>query len=127
MTYDFFGAWDEKTGTNAPLYYQGFGNEAFNVDACVENYVALGVPRAKINIGLPFYGRSFKFASELNQIHGGSDTANWGEGMYISFNVSRYHSVSSKFNLINSCFDFRRWNTAVFQYTQETTAHDADS
>jgi chitinase len=79
MSYDFFGAWDGVTGTNAPLYNQGFGNEEFNVDRCVENYVALGVPRDKINIGLPFYGRSFKFASKLNQIHGGSDLANWPE------------------------------------------------
>ncbi|KAL3775108.1 hypothetical protein ACHAW5_001511 [Stephanodiscus triporus] len=79
MSYDFHGSWDNVTGTNAPLYYQGFGNEEFNIDRCVENYVALGVPRGKINIGLPFYGRSFKFATSLNQKHGGSDVANWPE------------------------------------------------
>jgi chitinase len=79
MSYDFHGSWDGVTGTNAPLYYQGFGNEEFNIDRCVENYVALGVPRDRINIGLPFYGRSFKFASSLNQEHGGSDLANWPE------------------------------------------------
>ena len=104
MTYDFFGAWDEKTGTNAPLYHQGFGNEAFNVDACVEKYVALGVPRAKINIGLPFYGRSYKFASELNQVHGGSDTANWGEGMYIypsTFLIPKFNLIKRVSDLLN--------------------------
>ena len=31
------------------------------------------------DIGLPFYGRSFKYASQLNQEHGGSDTSNWPE------------------------------------------------
>lgn len=108
---------DEVTGTNAPLYYQGFGNEEFNIHRCVQNYVALGVPRDRISefvvvvsvlfrllcylecifsslfctvsshpkdIGLPFYGRSFKFATALNQNHGGNDLANWpdDEGEY---------------------------------------------
>lgn len=79
MSYDFHGAWDSVTGVNAPLYPQGFGNDEFSIDRCVENYVALGVPREKINIGLPFYGRSFKYATELNQAHGGNDVANWGD------------------------------------------------
>jgi len=79
MSYDLHGAWDEVTGMNAPLYYQGYGDEQFNIHTCVENYAALGVPRERINIGLPFYGRSFKFADSLNQQHGGNDVANWPE------------------------------------------------
>lgn len=31
------------------------------------------------DIGLPFYGRSFKRASKLNEQHGGNDVANWPE------------------------------------------------
>jgi chitinase len=76
---DFHGAWDGVTGVNAPLYPQGYGNEEFNIHRCVENYVARGVARDKINIGLPFYGRSFKNANALNQEHGGNDLANWPE------------------------------------------------
>lgn len=49
MSYDFHGSWDDVTGANAPLYYQGYGNEEFNIHRCVENYVALGVPREKIS------------------------------------------------------------------------------
>jgi chitinase len=102
MSYDFHGAWDAATGTNAPLYYQGFGNEEFNVDRCVENYVALGVPRGKINIGLPFYGRSFKFAYELNHIHGGSDVANWpdddGTPQYFNIRAKLAHMVQVRDN-----------------------------
>mmetsp|Transcript_18470 Transcript_18470/g.38287 ORF Transcript_18470/g.38287 Transcript_18470/m.38287 type:complete len:838 (+) Transcript_18470:89-2602(+) len=79
MSYDFHGSWDSVTGTNAPLYPQGFGNDEFSIDRCVENYVRLGVPREQINIGLAFYGRSFKYATGLNQPHGGNDLANWGE------------------------------------------------
>lgn len=32
-----------------------------------------------LDIGLPFYGRSFKYAKALNQLHGGNDVANWPE------------------------------------------------
>ncbi len=49
MSYDLHGAWDNVTGTNAPLYYQGFGDEEWNIHRCVENYLALGVPREKIS------------------------------------------------------------------------------
>jgi chitinase len=79
MSYDFHGAWDKVSGVNAPLFYQGHGDEEFSIHRCVENYVARGVPRAKINIGLPFYGRSFKKVTRLNQEHGGNDLGNWPE------------------------------------------------
>eukprot|EP00804_Cyclotella_cryptica_P010623 CCRYP_005442-RB/>CCRYP_005442-RB protein AED:0.09 eAED:0.09 QI:133/0.93/0.88/1/0.87/0.82/17/1617/824 len=77
MSYDFFGAFDNVTGVNAPLYPQGFGNDDFCIDRCVTNYMNLGVPKEKLNVGLPFYGRSFKYATGLNQPHGGNDVASW--------------------------------------------------
>jgi chitinase len=79
MSYDFHGAWDTVTGVDAPLYPQGFGNDEFSIDRCVTNYNALGVPKGKMNVGLPFYGRSFKHATALNQPHGGNDLASWPE------------------------------------------------
>ena len=78
MTYDFHGAWDATTGINAPIYYQGWGDEEFNVQSCVQNWLAGGGTRDKLNIGLPFYGRSFSSASGLNQPHGGPDKIHWG-------------------------------------------------
>jgi chitinase len=89
MSYDLFGSWDPVTGANAPLYHQGFGDEDFNIHSCVENYVALGAPRERMNIGLPFYGRSFKGATGPNQPHGGNDEANWpdDEGTPQYFNI----------------------------------------
>ena len=77
MTYDFHGAWDPATGVNAPLYYQGFGDMDFNVDSCVKNWENGGAPASKISIGLSFYGRSFAYASGLNEPHQGADMNNW--------------------------------------------------
>ena len=76
---DFHGSWNDVTGIDAPLYYQGWGNEEFNVHSCVQNWLDGGGTRDKINIGLPFYGRSFLSATGLNQHHGGSDTIHWGQ------------------------------------------------
>ena len=89
MTYDFHGSWESITGVNAPLYYQGFGDMDFSLDACVQNWKAGGAPSSKISIGLAFYGRSFAYASGLNQPHQGADTNNWGEdeGLPQYFNI----------------------------------------
>ena len=59
MSYDFFGAWDEVTGVNSPLYPQGFGNDEFSTHRCVENYVSLGVPREKISEYFTLTGFTF--------------------------------------------------------------------
>jgi len=91
MTYDFFGAWGEVTGANAPLFYQGFpeGFEEWSVSGCVENWRKGGAVDSQLNIGLPFYGRSFVGATGPNQEHGGVDKVHWGsdEGVPQYFNI----------------------------------------
>jgi chitinase len=78
MTYDFHGSWDPTTGVNAPLYPQGWGPTDFDVSSCVRNWMNAGAPASKLNIGMPFYGRSFATAVGLNQNYTGVDTAHWG-------------------------------------------------
>lgn len=99
--YDFHGAFSATTGTNAPLYYQGWGEESFSVHDCVNNWVAGGAAREKINIGLPFYGRSFATATDLNTPHDGADQTVWGidDGTpqyfvsHICVSLQVYHSL----------------------------------
>ena len=79
MTYDLHGAWDSLTGVNAPLGYQGWGNDELSVDACVQRWIDGGASPSSISIGLPFYGRSFLNAQELNQPHDGNDEVHWDE------------------------------------------------
>jgi len=91
MTYDFFGGWSAVTGANAPLYYQGFpeGYDDWSVDGCVNNWMNGGAVRSQLNIGLPFYGRSFADADGPNQAHSGNDKAHWpdDEGQPQYFNI----------------------------------------
>tara|TARA_B110000495_G_scaffold5934_1_gene4474 strand:- start:148 stop:1911 length:1764 start_codon:yes stop_codon:yes gene_type:complete len=69
MSYDLHGPWGGEsnavTNFNSSLYAISDDpspypiNEDFNLDACIQLYIDLGVPREKLNAGLAFYGRSF--------------------------------------------------------------------
>ncbi|CAF0915702.1 unnamed protein product [Rotaria sp. Silwood1] len=72
MTFDFYGPWDEKTGVFAPLFHQHYQVEAEslrNVDGLVKLWLSLGIPRGKIIIGIPAYGRSFTLSSRQTSLH----------------------------------------------------------
>ncbi len=59
MTYDYRGFWDGKTGHHAPV------SAAEEVLALV---AGAGVPKDKINVGLPMYGQSFTLSSSDNSV-----------------------------------------------------------
>ncbi|MBD0744901.1 glycoside hydrolase family 18 chitinase [Streptomyces sp. CBMA152] len=62
MTYDFFGAWDAKgpTAPHSPLTsYAGIPIAGFNTDAAIQKYKVKGIPAAKLNLGIGFYGRGW--------------------------------------------------------------------
>jgi len=102
MTYDFHGSWNSETGANAPLYDMS-GSPEFSVHGCVENWKEGGGDPDQINIGLPFYGRSFagNGLTNFGQSFGGkADTATWSEDegspqckkfvlYHVSYNVRR--------------------------------------
>lgn len=103
MTYDFHGSWDSITGHNAPLFDQPQGDHesGWSVHGCVENWVgSTSSPdypnkeahRAKVNIGLPFYGRSYLDTTELYMPHGGNDEYSW----YDDGGVPQYFHIKTK-------------------------------
>ncbi len=67
MAYDYHGAWDNTTGHNAPLYANPaspFADESkFNVDYIMNFYANAGVPKNKLVMGAPVYGRTWKGVS----------------------------------------------------------------
>lgn len=68
MTYDFHGAWDPVLGFNAPLFAGAADKtplqQQLNVNASLSFWLAQsGVPRDKIVVGIPFYGRSFRLVA----------------------------------------------------------------
>merc|ERR1712085_8835 len=93
MTYDFHGIWNNITGVNAPLYDQK-GSPDFSVHGCVNNWLKGGAPQEKINIGFPFYGRSFSRATHLYEPHSGKDDSAW----HIDEGVPQYYNIMAKIN-----------------------------
>ena len=58
MNYDYAGPWSQTTGLLAPLFSNN-PQDPHTIEQSIASYVAAGVPRAKILMGLPFYGYSW--------------------------------------------------------------------
>ncbi|CAH2098230.1 unnamed protein product [Euphydryas editha] len=71
MAYDMHGAWDTKTGHNAPLH-KGEGDENVaredlnTVDVALEYWLGQGCPPEKLLLGLPLYGHTFQLTNAAN-------------------------------------------------------------
>ena len=59
MNYDYSGPWSKTTGLLAPLHAAA-GFRGGTVDASIEAWADAGVPRAKLLMGLPFYGYGWR-------------------------------------------------------------------
>ncbi|XP_047477009.1 chitinase-3-like protein 1 [Penaeus chinensis] len=62
MGYDYHGTWENFTHHNAPIcsHYLDEGVlQYFNVEFTVEYYLSLGLPKDKMVLGIPVYGRCF--------------------------------------------------------------------
>lgn len=95
MTYDLRGPWgDPFTGFHAPLYpdpLEPVGEPVrsqWNVAAAVQNYLQLGVPPERLQVGMAFYGRGFggvpsSAANGLYQTYTGPAwPGTWENGVY---------------------------------------------
>jgi chitinase len=89
MTYDFFGAWDPITGHNSPLFSQSQGDPAFSLDAAFRLYHEThGIAADKLNVGVAFYGRSFKGGALFGPQQGAdASTFSADEGSPMYYNV----------------------------------------
>ena len=66
MSYDMHGpGWSEVAGHNAPLLPRR--PDELSVDATRAYYLSRGVPADKLLLGLPFFGKRFDGASDINQ------------------------------------------------------------
>ncbi|KAH9514443.1 hypothetical protein Btru_025272 [Bulinus truncatus] len=69
MTYDYHGGWDEYAGHNSPLYsFKNYEEDVLYVKYTVlfDYYLSLGVPKSKLVVGIPSYGRSMMLKDKNN-------------------------------------------------------------
>lgn len=66
MAYDFHGAWEPKTGINAPYQVLPPDEHHLNAYHAVEVFMALGAPASKLVLGMPTYGQTFTVAEPAN-------------------------------------------------------------
>lgn len=68
MTYDLYGGWDTTKGTNLHSQLKSPKEGELSGDSTIQQWVAAGARKEKLNLGLATYSRSFTLASsEKNQ------------------------------------------------------------
>jgi chitinase len=76
MAYDLAGAWDATTGHQAALY-----GDAMSVDAAIQHF-GRHVPKHKLVMGLPVYGRSYANTDGPLSPFEGVPDGTWESGSY---------------------------------------------
>ena len=102
MCYNFHGPWggkdDKVTNHHSALYPTKLGSASLNIDTTVKHYVSKGVPKKKLVVGMPLYGRSYAISSAtLDGLH--SDYSGAGKGT-TSIGVRSFADI--KLNLANT-------------------------
>ena len=92
MTYDFAGQWSARTAFNAPLYPADEAGQGPSADTSVRVYLDAGVPREKLLLGVPFYGRAWAGVKDvdhgLGQPHSGKPPRPPGGAGYSYRNIA---------------------------------------
>lgn len=77
MAYDFSGSWDQIANHQANV----FGGP-ISANGSIQWYISQGVPRNKIIMGVPLYGRSFMNTGGPRQPFQGVGPGSWEQGVY---------------------------------------------
>jgi chitinase len=101
MTYDYNGGWNTVTNHVSPLFANpsdpssAENKEKYNTDWTVREYIRLGVPSYKLNIGVPYYSYGWKdVTGGTNGLFGnanGSPMGIWNDGSGASGNNPFYY------------------------------------
>ncbi len=105
MSYDFSGAWSKTSGHNAPLAFDPNDptpGAALNpVSAAVARHLAAGLPRSKLLLGLPLYGRIWQGCEARNdgeyQVCAGPGKGTWEDGVLDNQDIAQTYATDPAF------------------------------
>ena len=105
MTYDFHGSWSDHAGHNSPLYTPSNDHCGSVHDGINYIHVSRGIPKEKILMGIPFYGKSFN-ATGLYAPHTGTTDYSYTDIVPLIGNGWTYYwdNVSKVPYIMNSSF-----------------------
>lgn len=64
MAYDMHGPWDDTVDNHSPLYKRSFEEvDNNNVDYIINYYIGKRIPKSKMNMGIPIYGKSWTLST----------------------------------------------------------------
>lgn len=110
MTYDYGGAWADRTGHNAPLYAEGpgaNGDPALSVNRSMRFWASQPIDRSKLSLGLPFYGRSYAGVTDPGDAHGlNRSFTGTPDGTYGSQGVYEYWDVRQNLTASGSTYEY---------------------
>jgi chitinase len=99
MAYDYHGSWESVTGLNAPLFARPDDTLDFavlNLNYSATYWATMGMPRNKIVIGIPAYGRGWKLANPA--VSGVNAPTN---GPSPSYQYTREEGLAAYYEVIN--------------------------
>lgn len=84
MAYDFAGPWSQHTG-HASNLFAGTEQQGceWSVQQALDMYIAAGVPKGKIVVGCPLYGRQFVGTTGVGGVYSGvGEKGSWEKGVW---------------------------------------------
>jgi GH18 family chitinase len=103
MCYDFHGPWggssDIVTNHHSGLYAAEQGHPLLNTEEAVRYYLDMGVPKEKLIVGVPFYGRSYGGVNDtpdglFSTYTGPGSATTEEEGMVFFYDIKRNYLQS---------------------------------
>ncbi|WP_242903127.1 glycosyl hydrolase family 18 protein [Actinomadura terrae] len=124
MAYDYHGAFDDPqagTGANAPLLQDSSPGGTFDVKDTVESYLKASIPREKIVLGMPTYGRTYVVTQDADGYGKPFSSAGPAGPATATPGILAYYEILDK--IASGELDVQRWDEPTltpYAYSTET-------